>query len=183
MDIGSILLLLALLVLIGLFIARPLIDREALVITPEEDQAEHEISTLLAERDRVLSALQEMDFDHALGKIPEQDYQAQRALLLQQGADALRKLDEFDQGESANDVEGRIEAAIAERRAAIANHGSPAMAGKPALVMTEVDDEVELQVAARRRNRQDKSAGFCPQCGRPVQKSDSFCPKCGNALA
>ena len=105
MDIGSILLLLALLVLIGLFIARPLIDREAVVVSPEEDQQEHEISTLLAERDRILTALHELDFDHALGKIPEQEYPPQRALLLLQGADVLRKLDEYDQVAPANDME------------------------------------------------------------------------------
>jgi predicted amidophosphoribosyltransferase len=38
-------------------------------------------------------------------------------------------------------------------------------------------------LAARRRARQDKSAGFCPQCGSPVQKSDLFCPRCGKALS
>ncbi len=183
MDIGSILLLLALLVLTGLFIARPLIDREAVVVSPEDDQQEHEISTLLAERDRVLTALQELDFDHALGKIPEQDYPVQRAVLLQQGADVLRKLDEYDQVAPANDIEERIEEAIAERRAiSVGQAETDPESITPVLVM-DADDEVEVQLANRKRARQDKSAGFCPQCGRPVQKSDSFCPKCGYALA
>jgi hypothetical protein len=180
MDIGSILLLLALLVLVGLFIARPLIDREAVVVSPEDDQQEHEISTLLAERDRVLTALQELDFDHALGKIPEQDYPVQRAVLLQQGADVLRKLDEYDQVAPANDIEERIEEAIAERRAISVGQ---AETDPESMLVMDVDDEVEIQLANRKRARQDKSAGFCPQCGRPVQKSDSFCPKCGYALA
>jgi hypothetical protein len=180
MDIGSILLLLALLVLVGLFIARPLIDREAVVVSPEDDQQEHEISTLLAERDRVLTALQELDFDHALGKIPEQDYPVQRAVLLQQGADVLRKLDEYDQVAPANDIEERIEEAIAERRAISVGQ---AETDPESMLVMDVDDEVEVQLANRKRARQDKSAGFCPQCGRPVQKSDSFCPKCGYALA
>ena len=93
MDIGSILFLLALLILIGLFIARPLFDRDAPSNAHEDDQTEHEVSTLLAEQDRVLNALQELDFDHALGKIPEDEYPAQRSLLLQRGADVLRQLD------------------------------------------------------------------------------------------
>jgi hypothetical protein len=58
MDIGSILFLLALLILIGLFIARPLFDRDAPGNAHEDDQTEHEVSTLLAEQDRVLNALQ-----------------------------------------------------------------------------------------------------------------------------
>ena len=180
MDIGSILLLLALLVLIGLFIARPLIDREAVEVSPEEDRQEHEISTLLAERDRVLTALHELDFDNALGKIPKQDYPAQRALLLQQGADVLRKLDEYDQVAPANDMEARIEQAIAERRAISV---SQLEAVPESVLVRDADDVVEVQLANRRRTRQDKSAGFCPQCGRPIQKSDRFCPKCGYAIA
>ncbi len=180
MDIGSILLLLALLVLIGLFIARPLIDREAVVVSPEEDRQEHEISTLLAERDRVLTALHELDFDNALGKIPKQDYPAQRALLLQQGADVLRKLDEYDQVAPANDMEARIEEAIAERRAMSVGQ---LKAVPESVLVRDADDVVEVQLANRRRTRQDKSAGFCPQCGRPIQKSDRFCPKCGHAFA
>ncbi len=34
-------------------------------------------------------------------------------------------------------------------------------------------------IANRRRARSEKSSGFCPQCGKPIQKSDRFCPKCG----
>jgi len=28
----------------------------------------------------------------------------------------------------------------------------------------------------------EKSGGFCPRCGKPVQKSDLFCPRCGATL-
>jgi hypothetical protein len=31
----------------------------------------HEVSALKAERDRVINSLQELDFDHKLGKIPQ----------------------------------------------------------------------------------------------------------------
>lgn len=182
MDIGSLLFLLALLVLIGLYIARPLLDREAVAVTPEADQEEHEFSTLLAERDRVLTALEELDFDNAMGKIPERDYPGQRERLLLQGAEVLRKLDEFDGDISDAEIEQRIEAAIAERRSAMAETVDAVGAEHPQVVIVDADDEVEMQLAARRRARQDKSAGFCPRCGRPVQKSDRFCPKCGYAL-
>lgn len=182
MDIGSIFLLLALLVLISLFIARPLLDRKTVAATPEEDLKEHELSTLLAQRDRVLTALEELDFDNALGKIPQKDYPGQRERLLKQGAEILRKLDEFDGDLSDADIERRIEAAIAERRP-IYDQEEVVAEGQPIRVMADADDVVEVQLAAKRRARQDKSAGFCPQCGRPVQRSDRFCPKCGNALA
>ncbi|MFQ5617019.1 MAG: zinc-ribbon domain-containing protein, partial [Anaerolineales bacterium] len=44
------------------------------------------------------------------------------------------------------------------------------------------DDEIEALIATRRRSRKEKSAGFCPQCGRAAQKSDKFCSKCGATL-
>jgi anion-transporting ArsA/GET3 family ATPase len=181
MDIGSILFLLALLILLGLFIARPFFDRGAPASVQEDDKTEHEISALLAEQDRVLNALQELDFDHALGKIPKDEYPAQRNLLLQQGAEVLRQLDEYGAVMPGNDLDERVEAAIAERRAVTLQGVAVGGAGGPQIVM-EADDEVEVQLAARRRSRQDKSAGFCPQCGRPVQSSDSFCPNCGKPL-
>lgn len=83
MDIGSILLILGLLLLVTLFIARPLMEKRSVVVSQEE----HELSALLAERDRLLNALQELDFDYAMGKIPEEEYPAQRSVLLQRGAE------------------------------------------------------------------------------------------------
>lgn len=175
MEIGSFFLLLALLIPVSLFIARPLLDKEAAVVTPEEDMQEHELSALLAERDRILTALEELDFDNSLGKIPEGDYDPTRERLLAQGAEVLRKIDAIDPSTADPEMEDRIEAAIAERRAATA--------GTRQAIVVDADDEVELQLAARRRAREGKSAGFCPKCGRPIQESDRFCPKCGNALA
>jgi len=183
MDIGSLLLLFALLVIIGLYIARPLLDPETAAATPQEDQKEHDLSTLLAERDRILTALEELDFDNALGKIPSADYPTQRARLVSQGANVLRELDGLDGDKSDAEIERRIEEAIAERRITTSSTGWTEGAPQPQAVLVDADDEVEVQLAARRRSRQDKSAGFCPQCGRPVQQSDRFCPKCGNALA
>jgi hypothetical protein len=177
MDIGSIFLLLALLIPVALFVARPLLEGKAGLATREEDLQEHDLSHLLAERDRILTALEELDFDHALGKIPEGDYQPTRERLLFQGAEVLRQIDALDPERAEADIERRIEAAIEERKMATAPDGQDQ---QPVLV--DADDEVELQLAARRRAREGKSAGFCPQCGRPVQIADRFCPNCGNTL-
>jgi rubrerythrin len=178
MEIGSFFLLLALLIPVSLFIARPLLDRRAVVVTPDEDMQEHEYSALLAERDRILTALEELDFDNALGKIPQGDYQPTRDRLLLQGAEVLRQIDAIDPEKADAEIEQRIEDAIEERRLAAAHADQQSQ-----VMVVDADDEVELQLAARRRAREGKSAGFCPQCGRPVQVADRFCPKCGYALA
>jgi hypothetical protein len=183
MDIGSLFLILGLLVLVGLFVTRPLFEGGAIPVSAEE----HERSALLAERDRVINALQELDFDYSLGKIPKEDYPAQRAALLQKGAEVLRKLDDYQVEGSAAGAEDRIETAIAARRADSLPVATtvPANGGRrvPSAVNGGQDDELEAIIAARRRQRNEKAGGFCPQCGGPVLKSDQFCPKCGEKLA
>jgi hypothetical protein len=185
MDIGSLFLILGLLVLVILFISRPLLEKHSVAVSQEE----HQLSALMAERDQVITALQELDFDYALGKIPEADYPLQRAALVQQGVEILRNLDAVQAEATSGDAEGRIEAAIAARRADAAlvpvgagGNGSAARL-RSAAMTGEQDDDVEALIANRRRQRNEKAAGFCPQCGAPVQKSDIFCPKCGTKLA
>jgi hypothetical protein len=189
MDIGSLFLILSLLIIVGWFIARPLFERQASIVTHLPDQQDHAISALLAERDRILNALQELDFDYALGKIPEEDYPIQRAALVQRGAQVLRQLDEYTQQPASQDQEARLEAAIAARRLDAARPVSAGSDGRQealasqGTLVAEADDDLEAILAARRRDRQDRSGGFCPACGRSVQKSDRFCPKCGQSLA
>lgn len=192
MDIGLIFLTLTLLVLVGLFVSRPLFERGKQVgPAGSTGQVDHDLSALLAERDRILNALQELDFDYTLGKIPEEDYPFQRADLLQRGAAVLRRLDEMQAQAPADDAEARIEAVIAARRAdaqaapatPVFIPGNGRQKNSAALQVAAPDDEIEAVLANRRRLRKEKAAGFCPQCGDPVQKSDRFCPNCGKTLA
>jgi hypothetical protein len=183
MEIGSIFLILALLLVVGLFVGRPFFDGKKERLISAADQADHERSALLAERDRVLTALWELDFDNTLGKIPEEDYPSQRTVLLHNGANILRQLDALQSEVEAEDAEARLEATIAARRMVTgsANISANGRAGSttPAEVLAAQEDEFEVMLANRRRVRQEKAAGFCPKCGQPVQKSDRFCPKCG----
>lgn len=174
MDIGAIFFILAVVTLVGMYVGQPLIQRRGRRAT----QDDHEVSSLMAEYDRAVNTLQELDFDNALGKVPADDYPRQRAELLVKGADLLRKLDAITPGPSSNvrvgrDAESRMEAAVASRRA-------DASANRAAAVLD--DDELESMIASRRKIRKEKSAGFCPKCGKPVMVSDRFCPSCGKAI-
>jgi NADH pyrophosphatase NudC (nudix superfamily) len=169
MDIGAIFFILAVITLIGMYVGQPLIQRRGRRATQED----HEYSTLMAEYDRAVNTLQELDFDNALGKVPADDYPRQRAELLANGADLLRKLDALQPQETGHDVESRMEAAVASRRA-------DASAKKAVTVLD--DDDLESMLAARRKTRNGKSAGFCPKCGKPILVSDRFCPSCGKVI-
>ena len=152
MDIGAIFLLLALLLAVGLFIAQPLTERRARRIAVET----HELSTLMAERERIINALQELDFDYILGKIPAEDYPTQRASLLQKGAQILRQLDalpspnEKGAGGEGMSAEARLEAASASRRADAAAFKSQKAADG------SLDDKLEALIAARLAARKEK---------------------------
>jgi rubrerythrin len=166
MQIVSIIFTLGILIFVGLYLYAPFLERRARRVTAEE----HELSTLLAERERALNALQELDFDFKLGKVPEEDYPIQRANLLQKGAAILKRFDELAPKKKLENADARIERAIEARR--------KKTSGKKV-----TDDEIESLVAARRKKRKSKSAGFCPKCGKPAMASDKFCPSCGKALA
>ena len=173
MDTFALFFLLVVLVLVVLVVSRPFIQsrRKSLPAGPD-----HELSSLMAERDRAVNSLNELDFDYALGKIPAEDYPAQREILLKRGADVLRRIDELQPSSySGQSAESRMEVAIAARRAD--------MSAQPAQPEADLsDDDIENMISLRRNAHQEKSGGFCPKCGRAVLKSDKFCPNCGNNI-
>jgi hypothetical protein len=150
MELSALFPLLAVILLVMYFVSRPLFSRTRSVRRDDPTQ-----SHLLAERDRVLSAIQELDFDHTLGKIPAGDYPSQREMLVQKGAEILRKLDDLEgSSRKTHQVPARIHSA-------------------------SFDDDIEDLVARRRAGKAGKTGGFCPKCGKPILQSDRYCPKCG----
>lgn len=162
MDIASIVLIAAFTALVVWFVGRPLFSPAPRKPRPAESGADSTRSALLAERERILSALADLDFDNTLGKIPAEDYPIQRAELVAAGAEVLRKLDELD--------------------AAAPKPGQAAPKPAAAPRKPAADDDLERAISARRRARERSSAGFCAKCGTPLQRSDRFCPKCGTPV-
>lgn len=109
MEAGSILFGLAMVILVGAYLAGPL-------SVPSQRRiggADGELSTLISERERLLDAILELDADLGLGKLGDESYQQQRRALALQGAQVLRRLDEL---QGTTDLESDLEAAIAELR-------------------------------------------------------------------
>lgn len=109
MTVGSGLLATALLVLVGLYVFRPMFVLSAhnQAITPKE--------ALLAEKDALIVEIKTLDFDYETGKLPDDYYAIQRDKLKLAAAEALRQVDQLP--EQISDTEAQIEAAIAAIRA------------------------------------------------------------------
>ncbi len=148
MDIGSILIGLALAIAVAAYVFRPLFVGGGERVT----EIDHRLSELQAERDRVLSRIQELDMDFAMGKLLEQDYRGQRDELMLKGAEVLKELDAMV-GLEASPVEP-----------------------------VSVEEDIESAVARIRGKGGSESIGFCPSCGEAVQIGDRFCTHCGTAL-
>jgi hypothetical protein len=176
MDLGAILLLIALLLGVSLYLAAPLMSNHS----QRASQETQEVSSLMAERDRIINALQELDFDFKLGKIPEEDYPVQRAELLQKGAGVLKKLDDLTLPSSPEMLRGTTKSRLEQAAAAGQVDAASKVTSDKSKRVT--NDEIESMLAARRKARKTKSAGFCPRCGKSVLTTDLFCPNCGKAL-
>jgi RNA polymerase subunit RPABC4/transcription elongation factor Spt4 len=147
---------------------------------PAATSAEETIDELVAQRDAVFQALRELRFDHAVGKITDEDYVAFEGSLKQTAADSLRALDEWE-ARADMEVEPDIERIVAARAALVAsggiacpNCGRPAgpedkFCGSCGAPLPEVPVPAEVAQA-------------CPNCGRLFEPGDRFCAECGQEL-
>ena len=149
MEIGAILFSLAMLLLVAAYVLQPLSTSGR----GGYRDTSRELSALLAERDRVLDSIQEIDTDHSMGKVSEQDYQNQRSSLALEGANILRSIDELKRDGAPDESAMELESAVAELR------------GKSSAP-----------------NSQKNTQGSCPTCGEAIHLSDRFCSNCGEAL-
>jgi len=167
MELSSILLSLSVLVLTAVYIGQPFLLRkkrksghESSRQSLEEIKRDHIRSTLLAEKERCLAAIQELDFDHSLNKIPEDLYPVQRAELMHSAARMLQQLEELG--------------FEPEQKSGVSPVKVPSN--------SKDYDELEELIARRRVDQKMKSTRFCPHCGKPILETDRFCPKCGTTI-
>lgn len=149
MSIGSILIGIAMLALAIPFVISPLIGGKR-----KESQGENP-QDLNSSGDRhrgLLLALRDLEFDHQIGKITDEDYTDLRATLLVQAGAALE-----DQEKHEADLDAKLEQAIQMRRA---------KQSKP-------------QICSQCGTILESSARYCRTCGKPVELT---CPNCGGKI-
>jgi cytochrome c-type biogenesis protein CcmI len=106
MSIAGLIAALILTSVVVIVIALPLIARRADQEEDAETQKQRERIAVYYER--VLRNLNDLDEDHALGKLDDDDYARERALWLARGAAALRALDDMPMGASPNREPDRV---------------------------------------------------------------------------
>jgi hypothetical protein len=119
MSIEGLLVSLVVVVIVGLWIAAPLLRREtAQSVADLKRQQSTERWQIYYER--TLRNIRDLDEDHTMGKINTEDYELDRELWVQRGMAALQRLDELDDtlDESATDeaIDDSIESAVAAYR-------------------------------------------------------------------
>jgi hypothetical protein len=157
MDIGSLLIIFALLIIIVAFIARPLIEKHPGMVT----EVKRYDSELRAERDQILMNLQELDMDHAMGKISGDEYENQRTVWVARGAAILRELDRLD---GVKPIEPSPSSEETDRS------------------LQDLETQIEMEIRRRRGLGKEGAVKYCPQCGNKLHAGDRFCTRCGSEV-
>ncbi len=145
MSIGTILVGIALLVLSGAFVARPLFKGQAnLVPAPQ--------NPLVVQRDAIYALIRELDSDHAEGKFNAEDYAAQREQYVSQGVEILKQLDEHRDSQTTLDDE------IEARVLALRQGRAPASTGEQARFCTNCGRQAA------------PNHSFCAGCGTELRR-------------
>jgi hypothetical protein len=151
MEFSSLLIVIFIFILSGIFILRPFLVEEK--STKRSGSAR--IDPLVAEKERLLLAIEELDLEFELEKISSQEYNRNRDILLSEAAEVIKQLDKYQKTGSGK---------------------------KKASAPPETDDNLERMIHQRRLQLRGEKSLKCPKCGKAVDKGAQFCSHCGEAL-
>jgi hypothetical protein len=126
------------------------------------------LADLLVRKDTLLRAIKELEFDHEMGKVSEEDYQRFAARLRRQALGIMEQIDKVAPASAALDA--KLEGEIAHFRQVQANTASDLA-------------ESSARNGGIRRDEAASAAStgakYCSQCGKPVGPNHKFCAECG----
>jgi hypothetical protein len=149
MTLPSFIIVLFIFILSGVIVLRPFLEQKQAKIPSKAGVYD----SLLAERERLLSAIEELDLDLELSKISPGEHAQDRNLLLSQAADVLKELDRYSKPKKTK-----------KATASVKDVG---------------EDELEKMISERRMQLKEEKADLCSSCGDPISPDDQFCSHCG----
>lgn len=163
------------------FVVWPLVSRETPML-PVEDSRWVE---LLTRKDNALRAIKDLEFDHQVGKIGNEDYQRLRERLNRQAIGLIQQLERLTPESSGLDTQLEIEIAKLRRMSPSNRAEDPAIAtsvgtiaSEPKTTTSDENDGVDSVPVANG----GVTAQFCTQCGVKVDPSFKFCANCGTPV-
>ena len=151
MEFGSVLIVILIFFLSGFIILRPFF-----VNSNSERRAGSTMrDALVADRERLLHSIEELDLEFELKKISSKEHTRNRDILLTEAVKVLKELDNLPKSSAK------------KRKSA-----APVQAG----------DDLENMITDRRKQLKSDISTKCPHCGEAVDKGTQFCSQCGGAL-
>lgn len=154
MAFSSLIIVLFIFLLAGVLVVRPFLEDGA----GQTLSATGRYDSLLAERERLYRAIEDLDLELELQKISTEEHDLARQELLKDAAVVLKKIEDHP-------------------------YQAKAKKGKKARRPSTDDADLERLIAERRKDLQAARVDVCPSCGQAVSADDQFCSNCGEKLA
>ncbi len=152
MEFSSLLIVIFIFILSGVFIMRPFMVEEK----STKGSGSSRTDSLIAEKERLLLAIEELDLEYELQKISSEEHNRNRDILLAEAADVIKQLDKIQKPGSSKK--------------------------KKPLTPAKVDDDLERLINERRQQLKNEKTLKCPSCNQVVSEGAQFCSHCGEAL-
>ena len=151
MELGSFLIVLLIFILSGFYILRPIFAGSSIGGRAGSTKRD----ALVAERERLLNSIEELDLELELKKISDAEHARNRDILLSDAAKVLNELDELPRSKT----------------------GKRKKTASP-----DKSDDLEKMIAERRKQIKGEKSIKCAHCGESVEQDAQFCSHCGGAL-
>ncbi len=138
-------------------------------------------ASLADQREAILTALRDLDFDYEVGTVTEEDYTSLRQSLLAKAAAIMTQIEQ-EQATVQADFETHIEAEILAARQNL-NGGRVTRSVAETDRVCPTCSRVPLADDLYCRGCGTHLAPACPECGQTVAPADRFCVSCGFELA
>lgn len=179
MSVGSLLLGATLVVLVALFLARPLLLSNARFGRHKSLRQD-----LQAQKEAILAQIEVLEFDFETGTIPEEDYRQQRQQMVAEAAEILKNLDDLSAKNelyTPDKTDSEIEATIARLRQR-QSPPRPVAAPYPVNAAPKPKTQTPVPAVVEASDPANGRVKFCSRCGQGVEEGDNFCAFCGHQI-
>lgn len=154
-------------------VLEPLLFGRSAEADPSADLDVVEIEEAASPKIQALLALQEIEFDHATGKLSDSDYERAKTTLTKRAVAAI-KHERADAGSDGGAIEDEAERFIRAAKGEGVKH-CPSCGPRPevdAVFCSKCGRGLSMPDAQRR----------CPSCGGEIGEGSKFCSGCGGAV-